>query len=116
MRLKRLAFFLVAILAGIGLGLLVGWELAPVRYTDSGPHTLRQDYRTDYVLMVSEVYTEQGDLAMALAQLVFLGGDSPAALVQEAIAYAQEVGYSPDDLARMLTLADDLGKLNLEGQ
>ena len=100
---------------GIGLGILIGWELAPVRYAESGPHTLRQDYRTDYVLMVAEVYEVQGDLAMALAQLVTLGDGSPAAMVQEAIAYAQEAGYSPDDLARMLALAEDVAQLNLEG-
>mgnify|MGYP006310154069 FL=1 len=60
-RLKRFAFFLLAILAGAALGVIIGWEVAPVRYIETGPHTLRQDYQTDYVLMVAEIYGEEGD-------------------------------------------------------
>ena len=116
MRMNRMAFFLLAILAGIGLGLWVGWGLAPVRYSAFGPDALRQDYRTDIVLMTAEIYEVEGDLAMALAQLAFLGDDSPKAQVQNAIAFAQDAGYSPDDLARMLILSEDIGKLNLEGE
>ena len=115
-RLKRFAFFLLAILAGAALGIILGWEVVPVRYTETGPHTLRQDYQTDYVLMVAEIYGEEGDLAMAIARLAYLGDELPIALTQEAIAYAQDVQYSSDDLALMLSLAEDLGKLGLGDQ
>lgn len=115
-RLKRFAFFILAILAGIALGLIVGWEIAPVRYTNTGPHTLRQDYKTDTVLMVAEIYQQEGDIAMAMARLATLGDKTPDAVTQDAIAYAQEVGYSPDDLALLLNLAEDLGRLQLESR
>ncbi|MFW5713165.1 MAG: hypothetical protein ACOCYU_00670 [Brevefilum sp.] len=113
-RMKRFAFFILAILAGVALGVIFGWEITPVRYTQTGPHTLRQDYKTDYVLMVAEVYHQEGDIAMALARMAFLGGDSPTTHTREAIAYAQEVHYSPGDLELMLTLSDDLQALGLE--
>ena len=112
-RLKRFAFFLLAILVGAALGVFLGWEVIPVRYTETGPHTLRQDYQTDYTLMVAEIYAEEGDLAMAIARLAYLGDEQPAALTQEAIAYAQNVQYSSDDLALMISLAEDLAKLGL---
>jgi len=113
-RLKRFAFFLLAILAGAALGVFLGWEVAPVRTTENGPHILRQDFKTDIVLMTAEIYHEEGDLAMAMARLGFLGDAPPTVLTQQAIAYAQEVHYSPDDLSLMLALAEDLAKLGLE--
>lgn len=113
-RLKRFVFFLLAILIGVVLGVIIGWEIAPVRYTNTGPHTLRQDYKTDFVLMVAEVYFNEGDIAMAMARLATLGEESPVIITQEAIAYAQEAGYNPDDLALMRTLSEDLERLQLE--
>ena len=115
-RLKRFTFFLLAILAGIALGLVLGWEVVPVRIKDTGLHTLRQDYKTDYVLMVAETYQQEGDIAMAMARLAYLGDESPTTLTQDAIAYAQEINYSPDDLERMLKLSEDLKQLPLEVQ
>jgi hypothetical protein len=115
-RLKRFAFFLLAILTGVGLGLVLGWEVMPVRCKDTGLHMLRQDYKTDYVLMVAETYSEEGDIAMAMARLAYLGDESPTTLTQDAIAYAQEIDYSPDDLERMLKLSEDLQQLPLEVQ
>jgi len=115
-RLKRFAFFLLAILAGIALGLVTGWGIAPVRYTDSGPHTLRRDYKADIVLMVAEIYHEEGDIAMAMARLAFINNEAPTVLTQDAIAYAQEVHYSPGDIELMLALAEDLQSLGMEDQ
>ena len=115
-RLKRFAFFLLAIFAGIALGLVIGWGILPVRYTTTGPHTLRQDYKTDIILMVAEIYHEEGDIAMAMARLAFIGDEAPTTLTQEAIAYAQEVHYSPGDIELMLTLDEDLQALGLEDQ
>lgn len=115
-RLKRFALFLLAILTGIFFGLVLGWEVAPVRFANNDLHTLRQDYKTDAVLMVAEIYYEEGDIAMAMARLSHLGDESPTSLTQDAIAYAQEVGYSPDDLERMLNLSEDLQRLPLEVQ
>lgn len=115
-RVKRFIFFLIAILVGIGLGVLIGWNVAPVRYTETGPHTLRQDYKTDYVLMVAELYQADGDIAMAMARLAYLGDDPPRRITQNAIAYAQEAGYSPGDLELMLILSEDLERLGLEAK
>jgi hypothetical protein len=113
-RLKRFAFFMLAILAGAALGVAFGWEVAPVRYSETGPHALRRDFKTDIVLMAAEIYHEEGNLAMAMARLGFLSDQPPIALTQDAIAYAQEVQYSPDDLALMLVLSEDLENLGLE--
>lgn len=115
-RLKRFAFFLLAILVGAALGLFVGWEIAPVRNLSSSPHTLRRDYQADYVLMVAEIYHHEGNLPMAMARLAALGEDLPGGTTLNAIAYAQEAGYDPADLALMLALSVDLQQSQPEGR
>lgn len=107
-RLKRFAFFLLAILIGTALGVLIGWQIAPLSGNGARPNTLRQDYKTDFVLMVAEIYHEEGDLPVAMTRLDTLSDRSPAETTQVAIAYAQEAGYDPEDLALMMALAQDI--------
>lgn len=57
---------LLGLALGLGLGLLVGWVLWPVQYTNTAPAQLRQDYRTDYILMVAAAYRVEGDLEAAV--------------------------------------------------
>ena len=56
---------LIALALGITLGLVYGWVINPVQYTDVTPDALRIDYRTDYVLMVAEAYRAEQDPALA---------------------------------------------------
>jgi len=63
----------IAVLAGIALGLVYGWVIAPVQYTDVTPNILREDYRADYVLMVAEAHQSEQDPEMAARRLAILG-------------------------------------------
>ena len=100
--------FLIAILVGLAIGLAYGWLISPVRYIDTSPSTLRIDYKTDYVLMVSETYQSEKDLEQAIRRLGQLGATSPAALVAQTIQFAQKAGYSEADIARMQALMSAL--------
>lgn len=100
--------FFIAILVGAALGLVYGWLVRPVRYIDTSPDTLRIDYRADYVLMVSEAFTTENDLALAVQRLAMLGSGQPTDLVLEAVNFGREQGYSEADLERMLALWDAL--------
>ncbi len=91
-------------IAGIGLGLIYGWIVEPVKFVDTPPSSLRADYRADYVLMVAESYHSARDAAFAQHQLAILGSDPPALIVARAIQTAQQIGYSPDDQALMQDL------------
>ncbi len=103
MRTKRLFFFLLSIGLGVGLGLLYGWVINPPTAHDMQASELRSDYRTDYVLMVAEIYGDDLDLQAASARLSLVG--DPQQLAQEAILAAQQTGYAFTDvetLARLL--------------
>ena len=106
--------FLIAILVGLAVGLAYGWLVSPVRYIDTSPNTLRIDYKTDYVLMVSETYQSEKDLEQAIRRLGLLGTTSPAGLVAQTIQFAQKAGYSEADIARMQALLSALQILRPE--
>ena len=102
----RYLFFLAAVAVGISMGLLYGWALSPVQFYDTTPDTLRVDYKTDYVLMAAEAYATEQEVLMAVRRLALLGGESPADIIQEAMVFASEASYAPDDLILMRELAE----------
>ena len=106
--MSRWVRFLIAIAIGGLIGVVYGWFINPVEYTDTAPVKMRVDYKTDYVLMVSEAFKEDGDMALALERLAFLGGKSPDVVVFDAITFGEEKGYTEADLALMKGLADEL--------
>ena len=65
MKSNRWLLILIALIAGIGIGLAYGWVVDPVDFFDLTPDTLRADYKTDYVLMTAEAYRAEQDPALA---------------------------------------------------
>jgi len=102
--MSRWIRFFFAILIGIGLGLMYGWLVNPVKYVDTTPDTLRIDYKTDYVLMVSEAFQSDEDSALAVRRLAMLGETPPTEMVYQAILFAQKTDYTDSDLTKMQTL------------
>lgn len=94
---RWIRFFIVLII-GIGLGVLYGRVVNPVEYVDTTTESLRLDYKTDYVLMVSEVYQTHQDLMWAMNRLALLGCETPQACVEDALDFATEAGYASQDL------------------
>jgi len=106
MRLVRLIWFILSILAGVGIGLAYGWLVKPAGYGGTQPATLRADYKTDYVLMVAEIYQKEGSEALAAHRLSELSSDSPIRTVQAAILAARQLDYSQRDMDTLAHLAD----------
>lgn len=104
MHMARWIRFFIAILVGVGLGLLYGWLVNPVKYVDTTPDTLRIDYKTDYVLMVAEAYQLEGNPELAVRRLALLGETPPAEMVYQAILFAQKTNYTDNDLTTMQAL------------
>jgi len=106
--MSRWIGFILAILVGIGLGLLYGWVINPVQYVNTSADSLRVDYKTDVVLMVAETYQGDGDLAQAVRHLAFLGDQPPVQIVQQAITYAGQTNYAEADMDRLVHLEQAL--------
>lgn len=93
---------------GLLAGLIYGWIISPVKYVNTTPDTLRADYRTDYVLMVAEIYHTDSNLEQAAQRLAFLGSQPPARLVADGIINARALGYSSNDLDLLNQLSQAL--------
>jgi hypothetical protein len=100
--------FILVILIGLAAGLLYSLVFNPIKVTEAQPGALRVDYKTDYVLMVAEIYHSDHDLDMAIQRLGALGEASPNNVVTQAILFAEKNGYSASDLSQMRDLSDGL--------
>jgi len=98
----------VGIFIGLLIGLLFGWVIRPVEYIDTAPEALRDDFRSDYVLMVAEAYLVDRDLELARVRLASLGSRPPLNFAIEAIDFGVENGFNQIDLQTLNQLAVDL--------
>jgi hypothetical protein len=103
--MARWLSILLTALLGLAFGLVYGWIIDPVQYTDTTPDVLRSDYQTDYVLMVAEAHSTEQDPALAAQRLAILGSQSPAFIAGEAEKFARESGYPAEDLSLLQELS-----------
>ncbi len=108
MRQKRIIWFLIMITLGAVAGMVYGWVINPVKYVDTSPASLRSDYKADYVLMVAEIYSSDGNLEQASRRLAVLSSLPPARVVADALLTARELQYGNADLEVMDHLSQAL--------
>jgi hypothetical protein len=96
--MSRWTIFLLVLLLGLGLGLLYGWVINPVSYQDTTLESLRIDYKTDYTLMVAEVYHQEQDLDWVLNRLALLEDKTPLTSVDSALKFAAQAEYTLPDM------------------
>lgn len=98
MKSNRWLLILIALIAGIGIGLAYGWVIDPVDFFDLTPDTLSADYKTDYVLMTAEAYRAEQDPALAARRLAIFGSQSPSAIAKAGLDYARANAYADSDI------------------
>lgn len=110
--MSRWTLFILIFLLGLGLGLVYGWVVNPVNYQDTTLDSLRIDYKTDYTLMVAEVYHQEGDLDWALNRLTLLENKSPIVSVENALKFASQAEYTLPDMFLLRDLHNALKELD----
>jgi len=101
---------------GAAAGLAYGWVANPADFKDASPDTLGMDYKTDYALMVSELYQADGDITLAAGRLAYLGEGPPLDLVNVALIHAEASDYPSGDMQILRDLAAALVSSQSEGQ
>jgi hypothetical protein len=99
---------IIALLAGLGLGLVYSWLISPVTYVDASPAILRIDFKDQYRTVIAASYVSTHDLPRARARLQLLGDADP---VGELSAQAQRMlasGEPFDQVRPLAQLASDL--------
>ena len=64
---------ILALLAGLGLGLVYSWVISPLGVSDAEPITLRADFKDQYRSAIAAAYAATGNLPRARARLALLG-------------------------------------------
>jgi hypothetical protein len=100
---------LIGALIGLALGLFYTWVVNPVQYVDTGPASLRDDHKADYVIMVARAYAADSNLDLARTRLEELGFDDPGDQVAALTADQIRSGAPPDDLRALSALTLALG-------
>ncbi|MBI5840261.1 MAG: hypothetical protein HZB19_09175 [Chloroflexi bacterium] len=107
-RVPILIFIIIALLAGLGLGLAYSWMISPLKYVEASPSILRADFKEQYRAVIAAAYASSHDLERARARLALLGDPDP---VQALSAQAQTMLASGESFmnAQMVAqLASDL--------
>lgn len=68
---------LLALLAGLGLGLVYSWAISPTRVVDAEPIALRADFKDQYRAAIAAAFAGTGDLTRAQARLNLLRDTDP---------------------------------------
>lgn len=103
---RRILFFVIAILAGLAAGLFYGWEINPIRQNNAAPDELRMDYKADVVLMAAELYHVEGDIAVPITWLIYLGNTPPLDMIEDAVDFAENNNYTAEDIQIMRELIE----------
>ena len=108
----RYIFFIFMIGLGVVVGIYYAEQVNPLEVVDAPPDTLRVDYKTDYVLMVAEVYSLDKNPSQAARHLALLSSNPPIDTVNNAIVFALEYGYAPNDLVMLQKLGEVMSTWN----
>lgn len=97
----------MALALGAALGLLIGYGVWPVEYTDVDPIDLSQPEQEAYMLLVGQAFTYDGDLALARQRLAALGR---ADYGVDVMRLAEEYAARPDKIGKVATALEALAE------
>ncbi len=96
-------YLLTGLLIGLAIGVVYGWLVAPVSYTDTQPHTMRAELKDDYRILIALAYLANGNDARALARLDLLRDVNPAEVLALQ-AQRRNAAGAPENEVRALGL------------
>ncbi len=114
-RRERAVFVSLTSLLAIGLalgliaGLYVTWVVAPLDETTGSPAVFRQDFKDDYIYMVSQSYAADGDWEQARARLDLLQDDALDQTILRLLETFLRDGRSAESVRNMARLAEQVG-------
>jgi hypothetical protein len=102
----------LGLIAGLGIGLLIGWVLVPVKYVDTSLADLHTDYKEEYTLLVASAYAYDHDLDKAQSRLEQLGVPNLQAWISPLIDETIDQGHDEAEIQALVALAEALGVNN----
>jgi hypothetical protein len=114
---NRMGFILAVLViaglaAGLGLGLLLGWVILPVKYVDTQICDLEAEHKDEYALLVAAAYSRDGNLDKARGRLAELEVPNTNQWVSDLIGRSAAAGKDVSEVQALAVLAEDLGVSN----
>jgi hypothetical protein len=70
-------YILTGLIIGLLLGLVISWVIAPIKYIETAPNSLRVDIKNEYRLLIAAAYHANYNLPRALARIELLSDPDP---------------------------------------
>ena len=96
---------LLALLVGLGSGLVYAWMISPLGVSNSEPATLRADFKDQYRSLIAAAYAATGNLPRAQARLALLGDPNSVEALNGQAQRMQASGQSFERADQVVALA-----------
>ena len=110
---------LLALLVGMGLGLVYSWSISPKRINNADPVSLRADFKDQYRSMIAAAYQATGNLPRAQARISLLNDSDPVealnAQAQRMLASSETFEQADQVAALASALDENSGQERLSG-
>jgi hypothetical protein len=106
-------YLLTGLIFGILFGLVISWVIAPVKYVDTTPSSLRQDFKDEFRAQIASAFYATNNLARAQARLDLLGDPDHIQALTNQAQNLLDVG-DPTNTAFLLAYLTSALKLHQE--
>ena len=103
-------YLLTGVVLGIILGILFAWVISPVKYVDTAPESLKDEFKDQYRVLIASAYVANGDLVRAKARLELLDEADIYLVVAEQAQQMLAEGGSVEEAQSLGRLALALGQ------
>jgi hypothetical protein len=108
-RLSAASLLLIGLIIGLAGALYYAWLVDPVIYVDASPSRLRDDFKAEYIFLVSQSYAADGDWPRAQRRLNALADPDIGQAVAAELERALRQGESAAKARNLALLAAQLG-------
>ncbi len=108
-RFSPTSLLLIGLAIGLGLGLYYAWIVDPVVFVDASPSRLRQDYKEEYLFLVSQSYAQNGRWPQAQARLQALDDPNLAQTLDVLLEKYLREQRPPEVIKNLANLAQQAG-------
>jgi hypothetical protein len=108
-RLTTPSLFLLGLIIGLAGSLYYAWIVSPVIYTDASPSRFSDEYKAEYLFLVSQSMAVNGDWEQAQQRLAALDDPALAQTVTDLLNKYVIEQRSPAEIRNLAILAQQLG-------
>jgi len=98
-------YLVTGLVLGVILGLIYSMWIAPVKYYDTLPKSMKSEYKEDFRIWIALAYQADADLNRAQSRLVQLGDNDPIGALGLQAQRVQASGLSPENAQALAILS-----------